>query len=422
MAGLAVVALAVMTFIFYLIAVVFDYPWQQASAIATGEPIAWIVVLALVLVRPTPHRPARDPRLQLVADLAGFLAITAIPVRQDHRGPTGLDGRLAGDHPTHWSDVAYSMSNDDRLRIASRNWSERKRQNKWEKRAREELQARSEESDGASMRLRIPRDRYPESEQAGDDASFESTPMQEGVSIDPSFSVGPSIVDADDPASVEYQRLLEEIRSAFEDWQWELAREESSDESGDTPYDPLPEVMRISSDVWSWHSDDNMRRVFAEGIDLSAERIERNLPKVIARRQTTVQSGMRHMSAKIAATLRSYALELMLGGVQRDQALSDKFTSALVAASSGRWEDLATVEPQATVDRFIKRYGVRLAVAVFLLAAAVFVPIWLQAWIGEATTQFRIVLVTAAVLGLTETPKTAVERVGNYLTSVRNQQ
>jgi hypothetical protein len=176
--------------------------------------------------------------------------------------------------------------------------------------------------------------------------------------------------------------------------------------------------MRVSSFAWTWRADDEIRCLFAEGIDLAAQRIESNLPKVIGRKQPAVQSAVRHTSAKIAATLRSYAVDVMLGGVERERALPDKFSSALVSASWGRWEDLATAEPQPAVERFIKRFGARLVVAVILIAAAFLVPIWLHGWLGDAATQFRIALVTAAVLGLTQAPKTAIERLANYLPSV----
>ena len=112
------------------------------------------------------------------------------------------------------------------------------------------------------------------------------------------------------------------------------------------PVDPLPKVMRVSPDAWTWRVAPDMRRAFVEGLDLAAQRIESNLPKTIDRRQTTVRSSIRHTSVRIAATLRSYAVDVALGGDERDQALSEHLSSALVSASWGRWEELTAVEPQ----------------------------------------------------------------------------
>ena len=92
----------------------------------------------------------------------------------------------------------------------------------------------------------------------------------------------------------------------------------------------------------------------AEGIDLAAENIEAELPRVIGRRQVVVRTVIQQTAARIAATLRTYAVDVSLGGDERDQALPQHFSSASVSAAWGRWEDLARTEPHSIVQRFIK--------------------------------------------------------------------
>jgi hypothetical protein len=92
-----------------------------------------------------------------------------------------------------------------------------------------------------------------------------------------------------------------------------------------------------------------------------------------------VRSAVSQLSARIAATLRTYAVDVSLGGDERDRAL-----------------------PQH-------------------LSAAVFAPIWFHGWLGDASTQFRIALVTAAVLSLTQAPRTAIERLAGSLAAAGRQ-
>jgi hypothetical protein len=185
--------------------------------------------------------------------------------------------------------------------------------------------------------------------------------------------------------------------------------------------DPLPKVMRVSADAWTWQEAPAMRRAFAEGIDLAAQRVESRLPRVIGRRQTAVRSAVSQLSARIAATLRTYAVDVTLGGDERDRGLPERLSAALVSASWGRWEDLAIADPQPAVERFVKRFGPRVGVAAVLVAAAVFAPIWFHGWLGDASAQFRIALVSAAVLGLTQAPRTAIERLTSSLVAVGRQ-
>lgn len=181
----------------------------------------------------------------------------------------------------------------------------------------------------------------------------------------------------------------------------------------ETSADPLPDALRVRPGIWYWRQDRMMRRALADGIEVSADRVESALPKALSRNETAVRSSVQHISAKIAATLRSYAVDVALGG-EGDHSVPSRISSALVAAARGSWSSLALEEPQPVVERFLKRFGVRIAVAVVLVVVAIVAPLWMGEWIGEASTQFRIALITAAIVGLTEAPKTAVDRLATY--------
>jgi hypothetical protein len=183
------------------------------------------------------------------------------------------------------------------------------------------------------------------------------------------------------------------------------------------PRDPLPRALLIAGSAWSWRRNRYIRRGFAEGIEATANHFEFNLPKAAGRRETAVRSSVRHLSARIGASLRAYATDVVLGGAERDNALSAKLCNSLVAAAWGRWEELATSDPTPPVGRFIKRFGPNLAIAAVLVAAAIGLPLWLHEWIGEGVTQFRIAMLTAAVLAVTEAPRTTVERFAGFLQS-----
>jgi hypothetical protein len=195
----------------------------------------------------------------------------------------------------------------------------------------------------------------------------------------------------------------------------EASQPEDATDGDDGASDPLPGLLRVRPRAWCWRQDRLMRRALADGIEVAADRIEFALPKVVSRRETAVRSSIHHTSAKIAATLRSYAVDIGLGGAENDQAVPEKIAAALVSLSWGRWDALAIEEPQPAVERFLKRFGPRLAVAAFLVTAAILGPIWLHQWIGEASAQFRIALIAAAVVGLTEAPRTAVDRLATVL-------
>lgn len=191
-------------------------------------------------------------------------------------------------------------------------------------------------------------------------------------------------------------------------------------EDSQVPEDPLPHIMRIDKTAWRWRNDRQVRRAFAEGIVEAANGIEFNLPKVAGRRETAVRWSVRQTSTRIGATLRSYAADVMLGGAEPDQDLAPRMSAAVVSAAWGRWQDLAIEEPTPPVERFLKRFGSRIVVAAILVAMAIFLPVWLHQWIGDGALQFRIALITAAVLGLTEAPRSAVERVAGFLQQFSN--
>jgi hypothetical protein len=130
--------------------------------------------------------------------------------------------------------------------------------------------------------------------------------------------------------------------------------------TSDASDEPLPQMVRIEPDAWHWRQDRLVRRALADGIEMAADRIEFTLPTVVSRAETAVRSSVRLTAAKIAATLRKYAVDVGLGGVESDQTVPPKITSALVAVAWGRWDALAIEDPQPVVERFLKRFGLRI--------------------------------------------------------------
>jgi hypothetical protein len=175
--------------------------------------------------------------------------------------------------------------------------------------------------------------------------------------------------------------------------------------------DSLPPALLIEPTMWYWRDYRQLRRAFADGISQAADRIERTLPKIAGRREPALRLWIHEISAQIAATLRSYAVDVILGGTERDHAITNKISTALLSASWGRWENLANKEKQPAIKRFIERFGLRLGVAAVLIAAAILVPIWFHHWLGAGSAQLRIGLLIAALLGLIDGPKSAVDRL-----------
>jgi len=336
-----------------------DYTWVQAAIIATFESVLCVVLILVVARTRESDHSAVDPRDRLIADLAAFLAVSALPLRQpdpdadhrpDHRHTSEHRNRvysyILGYPAVRWSTIAYSTA-----------------------RARDAIRGTSAPS---------------------------ATDSVTGITKD----VFANLPELDDEDMFAY-RSIDDAALALE-----------------AGTDPLPHALRIWNDVWAWRQDRALRRVFGEGIELAADRIERGIPTTAARKGTMVRSSIQDTFARVAATLRSYAADVILGGAERDAAVPSKMCAALVSAAWGRWEDLATEEPTPRVERFFVRFGPRIGVAAILAAVAILVPMWFHQWIGEGTAQFRVVLFTAAALSLTEAPRVAVERLADYAQSV----
>jgi hypothetical protein len=187
-----------------------------------------------------------------------------------------------------------------------------------------------------------------------------------------------------------------------------------------TPEDPLPDSVRLWPGLWEWREDGDERRALASRIEQSADHIELGLPRLAGRRETVVRSSVRHIAARVAATLRDHATGVILGGTELDRQLPEKLSRALVAASWGRWDELAAEEAQPAVERFLNRFGWRIAIAALLIAIGILIPIWFHELLADSTAQFRIALFSAAVLGITEAPKAAVEKLTTFAQSAVN--
>jgi hypothetical protein len=341
----------------YLLHRMSGYPWPHAVVIVVVESVLWFLLASLVLnfTVETVHS-ADDPRDQLLADLAGFLAVLAVPL---HVVDTAED----------WRDAEQDWRGFGSAFPAPR-WS--------------------------SLALVVHEDASSPTPDATSDASDDPLPR----------------IEPDTWRSRQDERIRQVL--AAEGIEIPSDRLSTSDASDD----PLPHMVRIEPDAWHWRQDRLVRRALADGIEMAADRVEFTLPKVVSRAETAVRSSVRLTAAKIAATLRKYAVDVGLGGVESDQTVPPKITSALVAVAWGRWDALAIEDPQPVVERFLKRFGLRIIVAAILIAAAVLVPIWLPQWIGDASAQFRVALITAAALGLTKAPTDAVERLATYLPSL----
>lgn len=182
--------------------------------------------------------------------------------------------------------------------------------------------------------------------------------------------------------------------------------------------DQILRALGVSSDVFEWRQNRSMRRLFAEGLETAADRTESRLPKIAGGGSPEVRSSVQHSAARIAATLRKYAADIVLGGTERDQELPGVLASALVNAAWGRWSELGSEDPAPIVARFLKRYGPRLLAAAVLVAAGTLVPIWFPAWIGDAAAHWRIVLFTTAALSLTEGPKVITDQLSKQAQSL----
>jgi hypothetical protein len=174
--------------------------------------------------------------------------------------------------------------------------------------------------------------------------------------------------------------------------------------------------LRSSSFVGSggdigWQGNTKERREFAKTIDRAARRVEEGWPRIAGRSQPTARAYLRGFSARIAARLRRHAVDVLMGGIERDRALTDALTDALVSASWGRWEKLADDVPQPAAHRMLRKLGPRLLSAASLVSAAIVIPILFADELGGAAFQVRIALLVAGILMLFDTPKSALDKL-----------
>jgi hypothetical protein len=203
------------------------------------------------------------------------------------------------------------------------------------------------------------------------------------------------------------QPASRDISKALSDWRQQQKKSQ----------DPLPRILHFSRGAWNWREDRRMRTLLADRLGRAADNIESRLPKLTGSKEAAVRSSVRARSSKIAVTLRRYASDLILGGVEHDEQLPNRLISTLVAASWGRWDTLAAKDAAPAVERFINRLGWRIVAAAVLVAGGILVPIWFHGLVGDASAQFRVALFTLAVLTVTEPPKAAVEKLTHYAES-----
>ncbi|MGQ4619725.1 hypothetical protein [Nocardia sp. R7R-8] len=185
----------------------------------------------------------------------------------------------------------------------------------------------------------------------------------------------------------------------------------------DRTLDPIVPVVGLSAQVFAWRHNHRMRVLFADGLESAADRTESHLSKIAIGGSAEIRSAVRHTAAKIGATLRKYAVDIVLGGTEHDRALPGKLTQALTDAAWGRWASLGSEDPTPVVRRLVGRFGPRLATAAALVAVGILAPIWFHAEFGEAAGQFRTAVFTTAALSLTEAPRVIIDQLSKQAQS-----
>jgi hypothetical protein len=184
-------------------------------------------------------------------------------------------------------------------------------------------------------------------------------------------------------------------------------------------YDPefiltLPDEIRweISTDreAVTWPDNHAARRTLGAIFEREARAIEDAFHTIAPLYQGAARAAARESGARIAATLRSHGSALLIGSAASD-GISSRLAEALVAAGRGEWAKIGIEEPPAVATRIARRYGGRVFVATLLAAAGVFGHWAIGAQLAEVFPHFRTIMVIAAVLALTASPKDVIQKV-----------
>lgn len=183
---------------------------------------------------------------------------------------------------------------------------------------------------------------------------------------------------------------------------------------GDDDADPVA-VTWIDRRTAEWRTTRKARRVFAKLLESSARHVEAHFAGLAPRAMREVRADLGDIGAGIATSLRHHARNILIGGADRDDVLAGELGTALIAASGGRWEDLAVDPPAARAQRLLRRFGPKLLGAALLAAAAIVLPAAFADWLGATGPQLRIALFVAAALTLIDTPAAAFNKLADIV-------
>ncbi|WP_432841785.1 hypothetical protein [Dactylosporangium sp. CA-092794] len=171
----------------------------------------------------------------------------------------------------------------------------------------------------------------------------------------------------------------------------------------------------LGRDAARWRIDRNARAVFGTAIARAARRVEDRLHQVAPGSESQIRADLRKLGTGIATTLRQHARDVIIGGVERDDDVAERLRIALAAAAWGRWEELATDSQTPGAQRFLRKFGARMLTAFVLATVGILGPVLFRDELGSVGQQLRITLLVAAALVLVETPKSALDKVAEFL-------
>lgn len=162
----------------------------------------------------------------------------------------------------------------------------------------------------------------------------------------------------------------------------------------------------------NWRSNDGDRAEFCRVIAQTATRAESSFPSAVGPMLAGIRSPLRQLAVRIGTRLRELAAEVALGG-HRDESIVDDVGVLLINVCLGRWDQIASTEPPKPIERFLRKFGVNMLLAIGFLAAGILIPQLFREWIGDAETQIRIILFSAAALSLIDSPRSAFKKAGD---------
>ncbi|RIQ30261.1 hypothetical protein DY240_07345 [Jiangella rhizosphaerae] len=161
-----------------------------------------------------------------------------------------------------------------------------------------------------------------------------------------------------------------------------------------------------------WRRSRTERVRLARRLEAAAIGVERNLKRVAPIDLADSRKHANDLGGRIAAGFRIHARAVLLGGRERDDALAPALADGLVAASRGRWEELAKAEPASATPRIISSVLERVAIAAVLAGAGLLLAH--QFADVQVQEQIRGVFFSAAVLAVVA-PRSAVREVADKM-------